>query len=146
MNIPFVEKKVKLETDNVNEEIYTHSEILNTNKETTKIFEDLSTTEDKQTETVLIYNTNQDIILEDWDDVIKIKDKDTVEAPTETTDDKAVNKIKQFYQPEYENMDKIENDKQLEFVRLVKVVELCLFLLLAIILFSLICMLCICLI
>ena len=50
-----------------------------------------------------------------------------------------VNKIKDFYGTE---VIKAEDDKRKEYVRLVKIVELCLFVSLAIILFYLICMIC----
>ena len=54
-----------------------------------------------------------------------------------------VNKIKDCYATERVEVIKAEDDKNLEYVRLVRLVELCLFVSLAIILFSLICMICV---
>ena len=133
MNIPFVENRGGVDIDDDEDENETEIEYK----------EEKHAEVEKEDEVLGEENTRYDSVLPKGNISVI-----TVESDPEMTKGNAkiseVKKIKQFYATEGEEvvMIKSEDERQLEYVRLVKLVELCLFVSLAIIFFSFICMIC----
>ena len=133
MNIPFVENRREADINYEEDE----------NETKTESKEDKQESIEKEDEVIKAENAmNDSVVTKGVFSVITLEaDNKMTKEVAKTTE---VRKIKQFYAPAEEEVVivKAEDDKKLEYVRLVKLVELCLFVSLAIIFFSFICMIC----